>query len=67
MIMLNIVIYVKKKKKKINNHKNVIKVRDHDHYKGNCRSAAHSICNLRYSKQVDIPVIFYNGSNYDFN
>ena len=54
-------------KKIFNNHKNFIKVRDHDHYTGNYRGAAHSICNLRYSKQVDIPVIFHNWSNYDFN
>ena len=25
------------------------------------------ICNLRYSTQVDIPVCFHNGTNYDFN
>ena len=54
-------------KKIFNNHKNFIKVRDHDHYTGNYRGAAHLICNLRYSKQVDIPVIFHNGCNYDFN
>ena len=30
-----------------------------------CRGAAHSICNLRYSTQRDIPVVIHNGSNYD--
>ena len=25
------------------------------------------ICNLRYSTQIDIPVFFHNGTNYDFN
>ena len=65
MIMLIIVVYVKKVFS--NNHKNFIKVRDHDHYTGDSRGAAHSICNLRYSTQVDIPVVFHNGSNYDFN
>ena len=54
-------------KKQFNTHKNYIKVRDHDHYTGIYRGAAHSICNLRYSTQVDIPVMFHNGSNYDFN
>ena len=54
-------------KKVFTKHKNSIKVRDHDHYTGNYRGAAHSICNLRYSTQVDIPVVFHNGSNYDFN
>ena len=48
-------------------HKNHKKVRDHDHYTGKFRGAAHSICNLRYSTQIDAAVIFHNGSNYDFN
>ena len=43
------------------------KVRDHDHYTGKFRGAAHSICNLRYSTQKDIPVFFHNGTNYEFN
>ena len=43
------------------------KVRDHDHYTGKFRGAAHSICNLRYSTQRDIPEFFHNGTNYDFN
>ena len=47
--------------------KNFIEVRDHDHYTGNYRGATHSIFNLRYFSQTDIPVVFYNGSKYDFN
>ena len=43
------------------------KVRDHDHYTGKDRGATHSICNLRYSAPKDIPVLFHNGTNYDFN
>ena len=43
------------------------KVRDHDHYTGKFRGAAHSICNLRYSVQRDIPVFFHNATKYDFN
>ena len=43
------------------------KVRDHDHYTGKLRGAAHSICNLRYSTQKDIPAFFHSGANYDFN
>ena len=54
-------------KKVLGKHKNHKKVRDHDHYTGKFRGAAHSICNLRYSTQIDIPAFFHNGSNYDFN
>ena len=39
---------------------------DHDHYTGKYRGKAHSICHLRYSTQKDIPVMIYNGRNYDF-
>ena len=56
MKMQRIVIFVKHRK-----------VCDHDHYTGKYRGAAHSICNLRYSTHKDIPVLFHNGSNYDFN
>ena len=62
--MQNIVIFVKKV---FGKKKNQIKVRDHDHYTGKYRGAAHLICNLRYSTQIDIPVFFHNGTNYDFN
>ena len=54
-------------KKVFRKKKNLTKVRDHDHYTGKYRGAAHLICNLRYSRQVDIPVFFRNGTNYDFN
>ena len=54
-------------KKQFTTHKNYLKVRDHDHYTGIYRGAAHSICNLRYSTQADIPAVFHNGSNYNFN
>ena len=46
---------------------NFRKVRDHDHYIGIYRGAAHSICILRYSTRRDIPVVIHNGSNYDFH
>ena len=41
------------------------KVRDHCHYTGKYRGAAHSICNLRYKTPKEIPVVFHNGSTYD--
>ena len=41
------------------------KVRDHCHYTGKYRGAAHSSCNLRYRIPNYIPVIFYNLAGYD--
>ena len=43
------------------------KVRDHCHYIGKYRGAAHDICNLRYKIPKEIPVLFYNGSTYDYH
>ena len=43
------------------------KVRDHCHYTGKYRGAAHDICNLRYKIPKEIPVVFHNGSIYDYH
>ena len=43
------------------------KVRDHCHYTGTYRGAAHDICNLRYKIPKEIPVVFHNGSTYDYH
>ena len=43
------------------------KVRDHCHYTGKFRGAAHSIFNLRYKTPKEIPVVFHNGSTYDYH
>ena len=43
------------------------KVRDHCHVNGKYRGPACRICNLIYKQQNFIPVIFHNGSCYDFN
>ena len=40
------------------------KVKDHCHYTGKFRGAAHSICNLRYKVPNNIPIIIHNAS-YD--
>ena len=48
------------------NHKHY-KVRDHCHCTGKYRGAAHNICNLRYKIPKDIPIIFHNGSTYDYH
>ena len=58
----NYVIYVKRfcddKNKKI--------VRYHCYYTGKFRGA-HSVCNLRYKVPKEIPVVFHNGSTYDYH
>ena len=43
------------------------KVRDHCHYSGKYRGAAHNICNLRYKLPKEIPIVFHNGSTYDYH
>ena len=65
MKMQKFVIFVKKNLKmnilKLKNCKD----RDHFHYPGKYGIAAHSICNLKYIAPKEIPIVFYNGSNYD--
>ena len=43
------------------------KVRDHCHYTGKYRGAGHSNCNLNYRIPREIPVVFHNGSTYDYH
>ena len=43
------------------------KVRDHCHYIGKYRGAAHSSCNLKYKTTKKIPAVFHNGSTYDYH
>ena len=43
------------------------KVRDHCHYTGKDRGAAHNICNLRYKVPKEIPVVFHNGSTFYYH
>ena len=53
--------------KKFRYDKNKKKVRDHCHYTGKFRGAAHSKFNLRYKVHKEIPVVFHNGSAYDYH
>ena len=54
-------------KKEFNIDKKKYKVRDHCHYTGKYRGAAHNICNLRYKVPKEIPIVFHNGSTYDYH
>ena len=55
------------KKEFSNNEKKNYKVRDHCHYTGKYRAAAHNICNLRYKVPKEILIVFHNGSIYDYH
>ena len=57
------ICYICKKEFDENNSK----VRDHCHYTGKYRGAAHNICNLRYKIPKEILVVFHNGSTYDYH
>ena len=43
------------------------KVKDHCHYTEKCRTAAHSICNLKVSVPKNSSIAFQSGSNYDYH
>ena len=45
----------------------ISKKKDHCHYTGKYRGAAHDICNLRYKIPKEIPIVFHNGSTYDYH
>ena len=63
------VIFVKKNLKNFKDKKfedkKYRKVRDH--YTGEYRGAAHSICNLKYSVGKYIPIVFHNGFNSEYH
>ena len=44
-----------------------IKVRDHCHFSGKYRGAAHKSCNLNCRKPLLLPVIFHNLQPYFIN
>ena len=48
-------------------NKKYLKVRDHCHYTGEYRGAAHGICNWKYIVPKKIPTVFHSGSNYDYH
>ena len=42
------------------------KGRDHCHFTRKYRGAAHNMCNMNYKIAKKIPVVFHNGSTYDY-
>ena len=60
------VCYICKKEFDTNDKENY-KVIDHCHYMGKHRGAAHNMCNLRYKVPKEIPIVFHNGSLYDYH
>ena len=49
------------------NNKKYQKVKDHYYYTKKYGGAAHDICNLRYKTSKEVPVVFHNGSTYDYH
>ena len=52
---------------KFANDKNYRKVGDRCYFPGKYRAAAQIICNLRFNVANEIPLVFDNGSNYDYH
>ena len=48
-------------------NKKYLKVRDHCHYTGKYRPAAHSTCSLRYKIPKEVTTVFHSGSTYDYH
>ena len=42
-------------------------MRDHCYYTGKYRGATDNICSLSYKTPKEIPVVFRNGSTYDYH
>ena len=53
--------------KEFSTDKKYCKVRDHCHYTEKFRGAAHNNYNLRYKTPKKIPIVFHNGSTYDYH
>ena len=53
--------------KQLSKSTNYQKFGDHCHYIGKYRGAAPTFCNLKFNLLIEIPVVFDNGSNYDYH
>ena len=60
------ICYICKKEFNKNDERNY-KVRDYCHYTGRYRGEADNMCNLRYKIPKEVPVVFHNGSTYDYH
>ena len=61
------VCYICKKGFSTDDNKKYQNVRDHCHCTEKFRGDAHDICNLTYKTPKEIPVVFHNGSTYDYH
>ena len=63
----NGMLYLCKRMLKFTKDKTYRQVRDHCHYTGKYRGAAHSSCNLKFNVPNEIPGVFHSGSSYDYH
>ena len=49
------------------NDEKYYKVPDHCHQTGKYRDTVHIVCNLRYEAPEKVPVVYQNGSKYDYH
>ena len=61
------VCYICKRRFSTDDDKKYFKVKDHYHYTGIYRGAAHDICNLRYKMPKEILVVSDNDCKYDYH
>ena len=61
------VTYAKKRFLFDNNNYDLSKVRDHCYYSGKYRGPAHKKCFNNNHDEIEIPVVFHNGSTYDYH
>ena len=49
------------------NNSNLFEVKDFCYYTGDYRGAAHNKCSKKCDEEREIPIVFHNGSNYDYH
>ena len=67
MKMQKLVILIKKIEDKHAKDKNYWEVRDNCQYSGEHGGRARSVCNSKFSVPKETPMVFHNGSNYDYH